>query len=160
MSLPEEKVARRRSIAFSIGARRCKISCVLATLTSSSAKSIPASSSEISSSSCSLIGRMRQKGAQCEFARLSQAGPGVNRALDAQPEHDGRAVAGDLHYVFGGVGSGSRKERNDYLVHRGAGFIGQLGQFGAPGMPARRMRKTQDVSRYGAALCAGEADHA
>ncbi len=48
--------------------------------------------------------------AQRELAGFGEARAGFEGALDGIPQHDGRAMAGDLDYVFGGVGAGRAKK--------------------------------------------------
>ncbi len=85
-----------------------------------------------------------QIGAQRELAGLGGARAGAQGSADAMAEHDGRAVAGDLHHVFSSVAARRGKEGDDHLVHRGAVFIEQEPVRRAPRLPLMLFGEAQD----------------
>ena len=52
-----------------------------------------------------------QERAQREFARFGEARAGAHGAIETVAQDDGRAVAGDFDYVFGGVGTRARRSK-------------------------------------------------
>ena len=153
-----------------IGSSRRSISEAGATLISSSAKSMPASSSAISSSNCAFTGRepardgtlrllrrdarlverggvdqvadgfgLRQidaavqESAQREFARLGKPRARAHGPVETMPQHDGRAMAGDFDYVFGGVGTRRGEVRDDDFVDDVAFVVEQFAEGRGPG---------------------------
>ena len=63
---------------------------------------------------------------QCEFARFGQPGSPAHCRSMTESQDDGRAVAGDLDQVFGGIGSRRREIRHHYVINRGAGIVDQF----------------------------------
>ena len=68
-------------------------------------------------------------------------------ALDAMPQHDGRAVAGNLDDVFGGVRARTLEEGDHDLIDGAALLIGELGKRGGPRLPRVLAGKVQDLAR-------------
>ena len=58
-----------------------------------------------------------QIGPQREFARLGEARARFERPFDGVAQNHGRAVAGNLDHVFGGVGAGRRKICDHNLIN-------------------------------------------
>ena len=72
-----------------------------------------------------------EKGALRELARLGQPRAQLQRALQQQLQHHRRAVRGNLHQIFGGIGVGRGKESDHRLVDAAgieAVFVQHIGQ--------------------------------
>src|SRR5262249_7083471 len=73
-------------------------------------------------------------------ARSRQPRSGLDRALQAVPQYDRRAVAGDLNHILGGVRAWAFEEAHYHPVD-----IGELGQGGAPGPPFEGIPEPEDA---------------
>src|SRR5581483_4086620 len=67
-----------------------------------------------------------------------------NRTLQAKPQHNRRAMAGNLNHIFSRVGTRSLKEANDYLIDYGIISIQQLRKLAGPASPMWSLHKSQD----------------
>ena len=99
-----------------------------------------------------------QEGAQGELAGLGEAGAGLNGPLDGVAQHDGRAVAGDLNDVLGGVGARGREEGDYHLVNDAALAVEQMAEMSLPGTPGDGA--AENGFRDGASSRAGDAHDA
>src|SRR5580700_11385801 len=72
-------------------------------------------------------------------------------------QDDGRAVAGDLNHVFGGVRTGRREISDDDLVNHVAVCVEQFSECGGPGIQFALQR--DERTGYRGRLRAGETNY-
>ena len=101
--------------------------------------------------------RAVQEGAQREFARLGEPRTRAAGPLDATSQHDRRAMAGDLHQIFGGIRARRSKISGHNLVDRAAGVVQQFRERGGPGFPFVPAAKPQNLARNLARVAPGKA---
>jgi len=98
--------------------------------------------------------------AQRELARLGEARARVHRQRDGMPQHHWRAMARNLHYLFGCVRTRAREKCDYDLIHRLPLRVQQLGQLTGPRLPIGRSRKADHPCGDLARPPAGKAHYA
>ena len=91
-----------------------------------------------------------EESAQREFARFGEARARAHGAVEAVPQDDGRAMAGDFDHVFGGVGTRRGEVGDDDFIDHAAFVVEQFAEGGVPRdavRPSARSGSRSDVER-------------